>query len=200
MSIVLVGSTSGSCTLQEQAVAGTTVLTLPTTSGTILTTASSGQSIPKAALPTGSVLQVVQAVSSAQQATTSNTYTDISFFSVSITPNFATSKILAIVNVNGVYSGQLLTGLQTRLRRDSTDIAFGSCYGSYHGGATDAEVGSVVMQILDSPATTSAITYKVQFRTRTAGNSVIVNLNDSGNVQINDASTNSAITLMEIAA
>jgi hypothetical protein len=35
MSIVLVGSTSGSCTLQEQAVAGTTVLTLPTTSGTV---------------------------------------------------------------------------------------------------------------------------------------------------------------------
>jgi len=40
MSIVLLGSTSGSCTLQEQAVAGTTILTLPTTSGTILTTAS----------------------------------------------------------------------------------------------------------------------------------------------------------------
>jgi hypothetical protein len=40
MSIVLVGSTSGSCTLQEQAVAGTTVLTLPTTSGTILTSAT----------------------------------------------------------------------------------------------------------------------------------------------------------------
>jgi len=40
MSIVLLGLTSGSCTLQEQAVAGTTVLTLPTTSGTVLTTAS----------------------------------------------------------------------------------------------------------------------------------------------------------------
>jgi hypothetical protein len=40
MSIVLQGSTSGSCTLQEQAVAGTTTLTLPTTSGTVLTTAS----------------------------------------------------------------------------------------------------------------------------------------------------------------
>jgi len=35
MSIVMLGSTSGSCTLQEQAVAGTTVLTLPTTSGTV---------------------------------------------------------------------------------------------------------------------------------------------------------------------
>jgi alkyl sulfatase BDS1-like metallo-beta-lactamase superfamily hydrolase len=40
MSIVLLGSTSGSCTLQEQAVAGTTTLTLPTTSGTVLTAAS----------------------------------------------------------------------------------------------------------------------------------------------------------------
>ena len=40
MSIVLLGSTSGSCTLQEQAVAGNTVLTLPTTSGTLLTTAT----------------------------------------------------------------------------------------------------------------------------------------------------------------
>jgi len=46
MSIVLLGSTSGSCTLQEQAVAGTTTLTLPTTSGTVLTTASTASSIP----------------------------------------------------------------------------------------------------------------------------------------------------------
>lgn len=35
MSIVLLGSTSGSCTLQEQAVAGSTILTLPNTSGTL---------------------------------------------------------------------------------------------------------------------------------------------------------------------
>jgi hypothetical protein len=38
MSIVLVGSTSGSVTLQEPAVAGTTVLTLPATTGTFITT------------------------------------------------------------------------------------------------------------------------------------------------------------------
>ncbi len=46
MSIVLLGSTSGSCTLQEQAVAGTTVLTLPTTSGTVLTSASPSSDLP----------------------------------------------------------------------------------------------------------------------------------------------------------
>jgi|LakMenEpi03Aug12_release.lakeMendotaPanAssembly.Ray.scaffolds.fasta_scaffold872920_2 hypothetical protein len=40
MSIVLVGSTSGSVTLQEPAIAGSTVLTLPATSGTVLTSAS----------------------------------------------------------------------------------------------------------------------------------------------------------------
>jgi hypothetical protein len=36
MSIVLLGSTSGSCTLQEQAVAGTSVLTLPVGTGTVV--------------------------------------------------------------------------------------------------------------------------------------------------------------------
>jgi hypothetical protein len=36
MSIVLIGSTSGSCTLQEQAVAGTSVLTLPVGTGTVV--------------------------------------------------------------------------------------------------------------------------------------------------------------------
>ncbi len=46
MSIVLLGSTSGSCTLQEQAVAGNTVLTLPTTSGTVLTSTSSSSDLP----------------------------------------------------------------------------------------------------------------------------------------------------------
>jgi hypothetical protein len=197
MSIVLQGSTSGSCTLQEQAVAGTTVLTLPTTSGTVLTSASS---VASSQLPAGSVLQVVQVVAFTQQATTSNTYTDITGMSVSITPTSATSKILAIVNVNGVYAGQRIAGVQTRLVRGSTSIAFGDCYAGYQDAAGDQCIGSVVMQILDSPATTSSTTYKVQFRARTNGTSVIVNINDAPNIQINDNATNSAITLMEIAA
>jgi hypothetical protein len=158
--------------------------------------------LPYASLPTGSVLQVLQTVGSSQETTTSNTYGDMANMSLTITPKFSTSKILAIVNVNGVYSGQTFTGCQTKLLRSSTTIAVGGCYASYHGaGVPDMDVGSVVMHILDSPATTSATTYKVQFRSRTAGNSVIVNLNDSpgGNTQTNDASTNSSVTLMEIA-
>ena len=49
MSIVLVGSTSGSITLQEPAVAGTTVLTLPTTSGTVMINGPAFSAYPSSA-------------------------------------------------------------------------------------------------------------------------------------------------------
>jgi len=162
--------------------------------------ASLASGVPSAAkLPAGSVLQVVQVVAYTQQATTSTTYTDITGMSVSITPTSASSKILAIVNVNGVYTTSAITGVQTRLVRGSTSIAFGDCYAGYQPAASGQDIGSVVMQILDSPATTSATTYKVQFRSQVGGNDVRVNLNDSG-TQLNENSTNSVITLMEIAA
>lgn len=45
MSIVLLGSTSGSCTLQEQAVAGTAVLTLPTVTGNVLASTAVSSSV-----------------------------------------------------------------------------------------------------------------------------------------------------------
>ena len=60
MSIVLIGSTSGSCTLQEQAVAGTTTLTLPTITGTVgvlvsgtAVASTSGTSIDFTGIPAG---------------------------------------------------------------------------------------------------------------------------------------------------
>ena len=60
MSIVLMGSTSGSCTLQEQAVAGTTTLTLPTFNGTVgllvsgtAVASTSGTSIDFTGIPAG---------------------------------------------------------------------------------------------------------------------------------------------------
>jgi hypothetical protein len=60
MSIVLLGSTSGSCTLQEQAVAGTTTLTLPTFNGTVgllvsgtAVASTSGTSIDFTGIPAG---------------------------------------------------------------------------------------------------------------------------------------------------
>ena len=75
-------------------------LTLPDATGTILTNAS--QSIPKSALPTGSVLQVVTASTSTEVSVSSGTYTDTGL-SASITPISASSKILVLTSIQGLY-------------------------------------------------------------------------------------------------
>jgi len=190
MSIVLQGSTSGSVTLQEPAVAGSTVLTLPAISGTILTTGSSGQSIPKAALPTGSVLQVVNASYGTQVSSASSTYAD-SGLSASITPTSATSKILVIVHQTGLFKSGSATRVALRLLRGSTSlIVFEWGAGTTDSSATISPAGSGVTY-LDSPATTSAITYKTQ----------LASTNNSSEVRVNlDNNSSSTITLMEIAA
>jgi hypothetical protein len=204
MSIVLVGSTSGSITLQEPAVAGTTVLDLPAVSGTFITTASSGQSIPKAALPTGSVLQVVSTTKTDTFSTASTTFTDVTGLSASITPTSSSSKIFVIVSmsctgISGVFSAQ------ARLMRGSTAIAVGDSAGSrtqaslmWEGGQ-EANFG-ISVTFLDSPATTSSTTYKMQLRTNSGANTTFVNRATSDVDSSAYARTVSTITVMEIAA
>jgi hypothetical protein len=195
MSIVLQGSTSGSVTLQEPAVAGTTVLDLPATSGTVITTGS-----PQS----GSVLQVVNSVKTGTQSTTSSSYVDITDLSVSITPKFATSKILVMARINNM-SESIANGLFVNLVRNSTTITSSSnggltdtydAWASAGGGGmtnNDRKISSCSIDYLDSPATTSATTYKMQMRAD--GNTVYVN---RWGADANIASV-SSITVMEIA-
>ena len=188
MSIVLVGSTSGSITLQEPAVAGTTVLDLPATSGTILTTAS--QSIPSAALPVGSVLQVVQGTTSTQVSSSSSTYADTGA-TATITPKFSTSKILVLLTMNGIGKETSNTSVDLKLQKNSSDLSiFTVNTVGYTGNTSITFPGCSAYNYLDSPATTSATTYKVQFASH--GNNAVVY------IQLN--SSISTITLMEIAA
>ena len=188
MSLILQGSTSGSVTLQEPAVAGTTVLTLPAVSGTVLTTGSSGQSIPKAALPTGSVLQVVSTYYGTTSSTTSGTYVDTGL-SASITPTSATSKILVMVTHGTPIKGNATTDISMRLVRGSTSIwEFGS--DMLNVGTVASNYGTTAtIQYLDSPATTSSTTYKTQFLNgQNSGFTVYAHI------------AGSSMTLMEIAA
>jgi hypothetical protein len=191
MSLVLSGSTSGSVTLQEPAIAGTTVLTLPAVSGTIITTASSGQSIPKAALPTGSVLQVVQTQYSAQVASSSATFAD-SGVTASITPTSSSSNILVLATVNGLEksNGNNNNSVTLRLVRDSTTLSTYMRYAGWMNAQTSLITPSAVINYLDSPATTSSTTYKIQFANEQAASQVFVQ--SSGSI--------SFIVLMEIAA
>ena len=182
MSIVLQGSTSGSVTLQEPAVAGTTVLTLPAVSGTVLTTTS-----PKA----GNVIQVVNVAYSTQTSTTSSTYSDTGL-TASITPNSSSSKILVFVDLN-VYKDTSNTSMGLKLVRNSTDLYTIDTFAAYTNSTGAIGVGSVSSNYLDSPATTSSTTYKVQFKSMNGTNGVYINNNGYGAIT-------STITLMEIAA
>ena len=181
MSLVLSGSTSGSVTLQEPAIAGTTVLDLPAVSGTILTTTS-----PKA----GNVIQVVSSVFSSSATTTNSSFT-ASGMSASITPTSSSSKVFIVVAIAGSQTTSNGAGIFT-IYRGATNI--GNASDGFTYIYSNATFGNPLrmptnMAFLDSPATTSSTTYEVYFKTNTVGT-----------VGINNQSTNSTITLMEIAA
>ena len=199
MSIVLVGSTSGSITLQEPAVSGSTVLDLPAVSGTILTTTS-----PKA----GNVIQVVQGFSSASFSTTSGSAVDITGLTATITPTSSSSKILIMsaLQLSADMSNNPLPKLF--LVRNGTNIYLGdagdsrtqvSVGGSLDGGtsSTTANLYSCVSNYLDSPATTSALTYKWQVYTFSS-RTIFVN-RSALTADANGTSAPSSIILMEIA-
>jgi hypothetical protein len=138
----------------------------------------------------GKVLQVVQASSATNYSTSSSSFVD-STFSGSITPLFATSKILVIANLCGGYSLTAGIGGQfTIYRNNATNLGAGggtfNCLGFLQVPAANL-YGTIPMTYLDSPATTSATTYNIYFATQ------------SGSVQFNTVGT-SKITLMEIAA
>jgi hypothetical protein len=192
MSIILLGSTSGSVTLQEPAIAGTTTLTLPAVSGTLITTASSGQSIPKAALPTGSVLQVVNGFTTTEVSSSNNTLIATGL-TATITPLFSTSRILVLATLSGVGKVTNNTSVESYLRRNSTDIATMSFIaGALDGASSSAthDVGSVHTEVFDTPATTSATTYSAFFRSQ-QGNAI---------AYVQRFGSRSTITLMEIAS
>lgn len=156
----------------------------------------------RAQLPAGCILQVVQAVRTDTQTTTSTTYIDATGLSVTITPTSASSKILVLFDVklgaqNGEYS-------YTRLLRDSTSVYSNSTYdntstnyvtsGDAEGRYTTYQHGGIY---LDSPATTSAVTYKVQFRC-SRGLGAYVNRSQSFDSEARGGA--SSITVMEVAA
>ena len=140
---------------------------------------------------TGSVLQVVNATYSTQTSTTSTSYVDTGL-SASITPTSSSSKILVFVDLAGVGkegggSGQRIF---TRLVRNSTQLYVIDALIAYTATDGTSTIGSSSTNYLDSPATTSATTYKAQF----------YNQAGSGLVYVQWNSSTSTITLMEIAA
>ena len=164
----------------------------------VLTTAG----VPASAMPAGSVIQVVQSVYDTRSSTTSTSWATI--FNASITPTSSSSKILVMVSFSGSHINNY-SGL-VRVLRNSTPIGGGALAGLYEQNvwfnirtAFDFHVATYAANHLDTPTTSSTITYTVQMQA-TGGTVFYINrtVNDSG-TQTYDSPVASSITLMEIA-
>ena len=197
-SIKLQGDTSGELTISAPAVAGTNTLTLPASTGTVLT-----DTAPKA----GNILQVLQSVKTDTFSTTSQTLVDVSDLSVTITPTSTSSKILVHMDLMVAVSFHL-GGLQ--LVRDTTNI--------YQGDAASNRTRFTIAigippnsdgynqrssaMFLDSPNTTSATTYKIQAinRVDAQGGTMYINRTEQDRDTVGyDPRGVSSITVMEVA-
>ena len=188
-SIKLKGSTSGDVTITVPAEAGTNTITIPATTGTMLDTnsdlASSNLtgSINFARMPTGSVLQVQHNIVTSNYTGTSSTNVDFPAWGLTFTPQSSSSKVLCMISVgvNMVCDGIVY------LKRNGTivnDKWFGS---SRQDDQYDYPQAAAFY--LDSPATTSEITYQVGGRAGGCANTIRFGGSD------NEAS----MTFMEIA-
>jgi hypothetical protein len=155
---------------------------------------NSGATAPEWATPAGGggkVLQVVSATYSTQTINSTTSYADTGL-TATITPSSATSKILCLVTQSGVYKqlGADSFCYVQLLRAGSSIIEFERQGGRTESSATNA-IGAASTAYLDSPATTSATTYKTQFKSELAG---------GASVRVQANSGVSTITLLEIGA
>jgi hypothetical protein len=159
--------------------------------GTVLTADSAEATGVKWATPGGGkVVQIVNVTYSTQTIVSSSTFVD-SGMSASITPTSASNKILVFVTHSGCGKYNSNTALQVRLLRGATTILNIESAAGSNNGTGENMIGSIAANFLDSPATTSATTYKTQINSRA----------NAGSAYFNDATSpgsNSTITLMEV--
>lgn len=170
------------------------------TNGQVLTADSTAATGLKWATPAGGggkVLQVVYGSTTSYTATTSSTFVDTTL-SATITPTSATSKILVLVTQQGCGRETTTAGDYARFKlvRGATDILLISDIFAYNGSAGTFLNGgnTLASNYLDSPATTSATTYKTQFRS--GGGSTVV----CQNYYVAQTNNTSTIILLEIGA
>ena len=164
-------------------------ITIPNTTGTLALTSDSF----------GKVLQVVQATSSTQTNTTATSYGNTTL-SGSITPSATDSKILLLISQtmdtqsNTTQNTAIALKVVQTISATDTDIyentAFMKINADYGAFGYSQTRGTYAVNILDSPSTTSAVTYKTMMK----------NVNSGGSATAQSGNQPSHIILMEIGA
>jgi hypothetical protein len=132
----------------------------------------------------GKVLQVVMGTTSTAVSNSTTTLADTTL-TATITPSSATSKVLVLVMQNGAFkdSGNADSALYLNLLRGATSIiAFETELGWQQSSARLSLASGT--NYLDTPATTSATTYKTQFKNIVAAASVKVQYNGETSTMI----------------
>jgi hypothetical protein len=156
----------------------------------------------------GKLGQLVQTIKTDTFTTTSTSFTDVTGLSVNITPTSTSSKIYVSFTVNGATGTATTNSIGfIRLMRDTTAIAIADTAGNRartSGTVSTRDTGSNAIQFnsalnfLDSPATTSQITYKIQGTV--GGGTLYINRNEDDADATVVPRTVSTITVMEILA
>jgi hypothetical protein len=169
-------------------------------------TSGNGVQIP------GHVIQVVSTTKTDTQSISGTTFTDV--LTATITPKFANSKILikCDLNFSTVAAADTTNGERygaAKLYRDTTQIALGDAAGSraqvwFSSNTTNTSndgfrVAQSSGSYLDSPATTSAITYRVKCADTYTSTITVINRTGPDNDAAYNHRTASTLTLMEIA-
>jgi hypothetical protein len=158
------------------------------TTGQVLTV-SGGVPVWSSPAGGGKILQVIQGTSTTFVGSSTTTFID-SGLSASITPSATSSRILILTaQLYAKTSGNSNNRVKTQMVRNSTVIA-GMSTDALDTGTALRNVGFISYHYVDSPNTTSATTYKVQF----------ANDFTSAQVFVNGFPDTSTIILMEIGA
>jgi hypothetical protein len=163
-----------------------------------------------AGFTSGKILQVVSTTKTdtfSASVTNPNFSSNVTGLEATITPSATTSKVMVTLHLVGSESNEA-TDFFIRLMRDTTPICIGDANGSRaqasvglcQVGSDSSGVATLMVTYLDSPSTTSAVTYGVQMTHRGTTANVYVNRTKLDGNQYNSPRFASTITVMEVSA
>jgi hypothetical protein len=189
---VTVGTTAASVASGDRGLpaGGTTAQVLAKTSAT-------DYAVGWSTLALGKVLQVVNAIETSQISTSSTSFVDAGALTATITPSSTSSKVIVVVSLGLIGINNNTQNILLNLVRDSTPLqqppgspTRPATFGQLTASPAAAEASTYTL--VDSPASTSALTYKLQWRV--TGNAAFINRQPGSAAD----HTTSSITLIEV--